>query len=250
MTALGMQKNFLCDSHGQTHVGKVRDHNEDALLDLGLEGIWVVADGAGGHDRGEVASHMIIQALAKLRRQDSLGGQALAVQQCLQGVNEQLIAMREHAGSRGILASTVCVLLLHHGHSVCLWSGDSRIYLLRDGKLSQLSRDHNRVDEFLAAGFSTQELSRFPVSRQLVRAVGVETPLALEIQMQECRAGDAYLLCSDGIYGEISDTEIQSLLLMGNSTEATVSGLIHTVLNRRAADNLTALLVRLKEVPV
>ncbi|MGB5599790.1 MAG: protein phosphatase 2C domain-containing protein, partial [Thiothrix litoralis] len=199
-------------SHGMTDKGNVRDHNEDAFLDAASEGLWVVADGAGGHDRGEVASAMIVQELAQIKRQAFLGEMVALVDNCLQNVNTRLITMRSQPGSRGIIGSTVCVLLIHERHCVCAWAGDSRIYLWRHGVLQCLTRDHNRMDEFRRAGFSEEDVLKYPVARQLVRAVGVVSPLPLETQVQECCAGDVFLLCSDGLSGELQDAEISALL--------------------------------------
>lgn len=238
---------FHCISHGLTDTGNVRSHNEDALLEAGGDGIWVVADGAGGHDRGEVASNMIVESLAQLKRQVFLGDQVQAVQDCLQMVNTRLISMRAQPGSKGIIGSTVCVLLVHGRHSVCLWAGDSRIYLLRGGKLQQLTRDHNRMGEFRAAGFSTEDIRKYPAARQLVRAVGAANALLLEMQMQECCAGDLFLLCSDGLSGELEDAEITAILLEENGVQAMAEQLLQTVLARRAHDNVTVLAVQIED---
>lgn len=238
------QAEFRCTSYGMTDTGNVRDHNEDAFLDAGGEGIWVVADGAGGHDRGEVASAMIVEGLAQLKRQVFLGDQVAAVRACLQAVNTSLINMRSQPGSKGIIGSTVCVLIIHGRHSLCLWAGDSRIYLLRGGKLQQLTRDHNRMDEFRAAGFSDEDIRKYPVARQLVRAVGAVSPLLLEMQIQECRGGDLFLICSDGLSGELEDAEIRTMLLEGGAPQQAVPQLLQAVLARRAHDNVTALVVQ------
>lgn len=238
---------YFCSttSHGETHTGKVRDHNEDAFLDVREKGVWVVADGAGGHDQGEVASSLIVQELEKVQHHDFLGDLVASIRVCVQEANQRLINMRRHSGSRGMLASTVCILAIHQQHSVCLWAGDSRIYLLRGEKLSQLTRDHNRIDEFQSAGFKEEEIVKYPAARQLVRAVGVEQGLQLEIQVQECREGDVFLLCSDGLHGEMSDEEISLTLLAHKEPEPMVQALIKTVLTRPARDNVTALLVKI-----
>ncbi len=235
-------------SHGMTDKGNVRDHNEDAFLDAASEGLWVVADGVGGHDRGEVASSMIVQELATLKRQAFLGEWVTQVDACLQRVNNRLITMRSQPGSRGIIGSTVCVLLIHERHYVCAWAGDSRIYLWRYGKLFCLTHDHNRMDEFVRAGFSEEDVSKYPAARQLVRAVGVASPLLLEKQLQECCAGDVFLLCSDGLSEELEDGEISTFLQMGTSPQNAIQKMIQAVLSRRARDNVTALLVQVNEL--
>lgn len=235
-------------AYGATHQGNVREHNEDHFLDLSAEGLWVVADGAGGHDRGEVASELIVQQLTSLKTQNFLGDLLKTVDANLQAVNHQLIQMRSQAGSAGIIGSTVCVLLVHENHSVCLWAGDSRIYLLRQGVLKQLTHDHNRMDEFKQAGFPEEELAHYSAARQLIHAVGVEEPLFLEMHMQECCAEDVFLLCSDGLYGELDEPTLLNhlLSLQTSSPQKVVDSLIHQVLMGRARDNVTALLVQLK----
>lgn len=238
---------YQINAYGATHRGNLRDHNEDNFLDLSAEQIWVVADGAGGHDRGEVASELIVRNIAKLKTQEFLGNLLKSIDTCLQAVNHDLIQMRSHTGSAGIIGSTVCILLVHENYSICLWAGDSRIYLLRQGVLKQLTSDHNRMDEFRRAGFSESELSKYPAARQLVHAVGVEEPLFLEKNMQECCAEDIFLLCSDGLYGELTEDIIINYLIKDQSPQITVDALINQVLAGKAKDNITALLVRLNQ---
>lgn len=235
-------------SYGTTHQGNVREHNEDNFLDLNSVGLWVVADGAGGHDRGEVASQLIVCNLAKLKAQDFLGDLLKNIELSLEVVNQQLIQMRTHKGSAGIIGSTVCILLIHNNYSICIWSGDSRIYLLRQGILRQLTHDHNRMDEFRQAGFSEDELAKYPAARQLIHAIGVEEPLFLERSMQECCVDDMFLLCSDGLYGELADLKILNIMQHSEEAEVIVDNLLKQVLLGRAKDNVTAVLVQLKPI--
>lgn len=236
---------YPIQSYGLSHQGNVRDHNEDHFLDLSAEGVWVVADGAGGHDRGEVASRLIIEGLQTIKASNLLGKFLETIDKNLQTTNQQLIQMRERPGAEGILGSTVCVLVIHGNQGVCLWAGDSRIYLLRHGALKLLTHDHNRMDEFRSAGFTDQELAKYPVARQLVHAVGVEAPLFLEMKMQECCSGDVFLVCSDGLHGELEDKTIEYILNNYPQPQAAAQALVQRVLEGKAKDNVTALVIQL-----
>ncbi|MGB0845667.1 MAG: PP2C family protein-serine/threonine phosphatase [Thiolinea sp.] len=230
-------------SHGVTHQGKVRDHNEDAFLDLGEQGLWVVADGAGGHEKGEVASNLIVEELAKFTCQDELSANVNWLVERLRDVNQKLITMREDLAGGGLIGSTVAALLSHHGYVVCLWSGDSRVYLYRNGQLFLLTQDHNRWEEFLSAGFDENELKKYPMANQLIKAVGAGPVLGLDVQLYEMKPDDIYLLCSDGLSGELSEEEIISVLEADTDVREMADTLIAKTLNYQARDNITAITV-------
>lgn len=231
-------------SYGLSHQGKVRDHNEDAFLDLSTEQLWVVADGAGGHEKGEVASQLIVDSLEQFIRGDDVTTSVDWVVSQLRSVNQQLITMRDNLPKGGLIGSTVCVLILHDGHAACIWSGDSRIYLYRNKKLHSLSRDHNRIDEFLRAGFSEQELHGYPMAQQLTKAVGASNTLGLDVQLYEVIAGDRFLICSDGLTGELSEEIISDVLEQQTDVKLAVQALIALVLETKARDNVTAIVVK------
>ena len=138
-----------------THPGTVRDHNEDAYVNRPDLGLWAVADGAGGHDAGEVASGLIATALDSIPLE-------LNAEETLTQVRMRMAAthaaLRERAARQGngMIASTVVVLIARHGHFACLWAGDSRAYLLRDGALARVSRDHSLVQELVDGGQITR----------------------------------------------------------------------------------------------
>lgn len=230
-------------SYGASHQGKVRDHNEDAFLDLDSEQLWVVADGAGGHEKGEVASQLIIDSLCKFTRSDDLTSNVDWIVNELRLVNQKLIRMRDNLPKGGLIGSTVCVLFIHEGYVVCLWSGDSRIYLYRNQKLHLLSRDHNRIDEFLRAGFSEDELNGYSIAQQLTKAVGASSILGVDVQLYELIENDRFLICSDGLTGELSGKEIAGVFDRQPEVEPLVNELIALVLETRAGDNVTAVAV-------
>ena len=223
--------------------GKVRNVNEDALLDRPDIGLWAVADGMGGHSSGELASRMIVEELDTLQPQgESLGALVENIDWRLQRVNHSLLMESQRRGS-GIIGSTVAVLLAHEGYCIYLWAGDSRIYLYRRGVLKQLSRDHSQVEEQLEGEFGDdRHASGASITNYITRAVGANATLALDAEMIEPCAGDRFLLCSDGLNKELSDVEIAGILAL-QSLSAAADKLLNLCLERGASDNVTLILV-------
>jgi serine/threonine protein phosphatase PrpC len=155
-------------------------------------------------------------------------------------VNEELITLSGGEQSHSIIASTVCVLIIHKHRAMCLWSGDSRIYLLRDKQLSQLTRDHNRMDEFIETGMSREEAEKYPLAHYLTAAVGASSSLFTETQSCEVKKGDTFLLCSDGLFKDVTDHEIALIMQQTNPKKITKQ-LMNKALSRQASDNVTVL---------
>jgi protein phosphatase len=220
-----------------SHVGRVRRINEDALLDQPERGLWAVADGMGGHTLGDVASRMVVDALARLR--DLEPG---AVRACLADVNRRLMteaAMRDVQ----IIGSTAVVLVASGSRCHCIWAGDSRLYRYRDGVLRQLTRDHSHVEELLARGLLTPaEASRHPGHNLITRAVGVAELLELEQDDSEVRAGDMFVLCSDGLSNEV-DAQQMAALLAPHDCKLAARRLVEEALNHGGRDNVTVVVV-------
>lgn len=231
-------------SAGRTHEGRVRRLNEDSLLEAPQLGLWAVADGMGGHAAGEVASRRVVEALATLPAPASGFGFVRDAGEALKRANAELIAFAAGRGA-DVVGSTVVVLLAVDGHWACLWAGDSRGYLFRDGRLSRLTRDHSLVQELVDKGALTPAEAR--ASRRgnvITRAVGVDPVLELEMAQGPTQAGDLFLLCSDGLTGVLEDREIETLLARTPSLEACAERLVEAALERSAPDNVTAVLVR------
>jgi protein phosphatase len=221
----------------------VRKLNEDSCLELAARGIWAVADGMGGHAAGDFASRSVVEALAALPDLNSLGEAVSAVHEQLQSVNARL-AVEARKRREKVIGSTVVVLLSYGTHAVITWAGDSRVYRYRQGGLEQLTRDHSQVEELVAQGLITrQQAQRYPGSNIITRAVGVMDPLELDSEMLEVEEGDVYLLCSDGLYNEVSDSEIREALAVGDCRYA-CKLLIERALARGARDNVTVVVVQ------
>jgi serine/threonine protein phosphatase PrpC len=239
-----MSGEFLFDTADRSHVGKVRKLNEDRVLSRPDLGLWAVADGMGGHQAGDLASTMIVDALDEI---DTLGsGYAFLdnVQDAVQRVNRTLVAHARRSAPGTVMGSTVVTLLVFAGHYACLWAGDSRAYLLRGGRLTQLTRDHSMVQEMIDAGALNRADARsFGRSNVITRAVGVHDRLALDLDSGPIADGDLFLLCSDGLTGMVEAPEIERI---ANSlpVAAAADALIELTLDRGAKDNVSLILVR------
>ena len=144
-------------SNGVTHPGKVRKHNEDAVLDRGEIGLWAVADGMGGHAAGDVASNMIVSDLKKVHEGLSLERYIEDVEEQLLQVNGKLIKKSQEATKRTTIGSTVVVMLAYEDYCIYMWAGDSRLYRTRSKKLNQITVDHSQVQLYVEQGLITRE---------------------------------------------------------------------------------------------
>jgi protein phosphatase/serine/threonine-protein phosphatase Stp1 len=230
-------------SWASTHPGTKRSHNEDSFVDRPDVGLWAVADGAGGHAAGEVASGMIADALEAIPA--GLPASELLAQVRL-AIERTHLALREEAARRGpdvMVASTVVVMLARGDHFACLWAGDSRAYLLRGGMLRQITRDHSLVQELLEAGaIGPDEVDGHPRANVITRAVGAELDeFALDKVSDRLIPGDRFLLCSDGLCKTVPENELAHLLgaINGEPPQA----LIDAALAMNVSDNVTAVAV-------
>ena len=230
-------------SSARSDVGRVRKINEDAYLDSGGIGLWVVADGMGGHAAGDLASGSIVAALADVAASDSLSQLVDAVEERLVNVNQ---ALRDEAVRREgqMIGSTVVALLAWRRHCICLWAGDSRIYRLRAGRLEQLTRDHSQVEEMIEQGeLRREEAASHPAANVITRAVGADDELFLDLALYDLQADDRFLLCSDGLYKEVADEEF-AIHLATHDVEPASQALLNLALERGARDNVTVIVVQ------
>lgn len=240
------QANYYWASSSRSETGKVREYNEDALFDAPDIGLWVVADGMGGHAIGDFASRMIVERIGEMPPAADLHAQVVSARQILQEVNRDL---RREAASRNVpvIGSTVAVLLANGRQCACLWAGDSRIYQSRRGTLTRLTRDHTMVEDMVAAGILDRAIAdTVPPSNEITRAVGASDSLDLDARFLEVEDGDTFLLCSDGLYGELAEAEIAMELLRG-TCDRSCDRLVEMVLSRDARDNITAIIAHAED---
>ncbi len=230
-------------SAAATHVGKVRKLNEDALLDRPQIGLWAVADGVGGASAGDWASALTVQELGLVAHPSTASAFLAEVCDRLRNVNAALRQQAESGGHRAI-ATTVVALLLFDQHFACAWAGDSRLYLLRERDLRQLSRDHSEVQELVDQGvLAPADARHHPRGNIVTRAIGAHEQLDLEIVHGRAHENDVFLLCSDGLTKTVEDAEIAALL--EQPVERAVEAMIAAALAGGAPYNVTVVAIKL-----
>jgi protein phosphatase len=229
----------------------IRSGNEDnyAINATPQQGLFIVADGMGGHAAGEVASEMAVQTVeleltAVRDLDDSTTAAKLteAVKKANRAIHDRTITEVDKQG----MGTTVSVLLLTTTRYLIAQVGDSRVYLLRDGALQQLTKDHSYVQEQVDAGFLTPEQARYhPYSNVITRCVGASPEVEPDVYGGEARVGDLFLVASDGLTGMVDDRRLQMLLMSRAEPERKVHSLIAEANGRGGLDNITAIVVQI-----
>ncbi|MBE0506141.1 MAG: serine/threonine-protein phosphatase [Marinospirillum sp.] len=241
------QTGTIAISAGLTDRGHVRQVNEDAFLEVPEKGLWLVADGMGGHDAGDVASSMIVETLRGTPVNGSLSDRLDQIEDALDQINNRLLERSQSDdGKKHIIGSTLAMLVIENNRmGVLLWAGDSRIYRLRNGNLVQMSSDHSQVETYIRQGLITrEEAKKHPERHIITRAVGSQEELYMEADLCELSSGDRYLLCSDGLTRHLDDPEIADYLKQG-SPEEICKKLVDLTLDRGARDNVTVVVVEI-----
>lgn len=246
-------------AHGLTHVGRQRQHNEDAFAVEGEHHLYLVADGMGGHAAGEVASRIAVEAITEfiLHTKEDDGTWPHAYDEHFRRSTNRLTAavrmantkvleaMRKDARLRGM--GTTVVACMADGDTMSVAHvGDSRAYLVRDGKISRITNDHSWVFEQVQAGMLTEaEAEKHPLRNVITRALGGAMQVAPDASEIVCQAGDVYLLCSDGLTGMVPEQEILRLVMENEADlERGCQLLIDKANEGGGMDNITAILVK------
>ena len=190
-------------SAAATDVGLAREINQDAFIERPDAGVWVVADGLGGHRDGEVASRMVCDALAEFAGRPDVRGHDRGCPRAAAAGERASAAHRTRQALADRSGSTVVVLLVRGAQCAILWAGDSRVYRWRAGRLEQLTRDHSVQD--------SERLDGRDLSNAVTRAVGVQKTLSLDLLRDTVRPGDRFLLCSDGLTRTLPEEQIREL---------------------------------------
>ena len=225
-----------------THAGLRRELNEDTYYGDSDLGLWLVADGMGGHEYGEVASALARETIVREIRQ----GTSLA--QAIRTADEEIIRASRKRSDALPMGTTVVALRVLGNRFEVAWVGDSRAYLWRDGQLAQLSHDHSYVQELISQGAITVDQARTHPHRNVVtQALGVTDPQNLNVETLsgELRPGMQVLLCSDGLTEEVDDGNLSQVLShIECSAQECVDGLVAAALDGGGSDNITVVLVR------
>lgn len=239
---------MIWESAALTDKGRKRKHNEDAIVALPRDGIFVVADGMGGHAAGDVASRMLTEAVATIGTDVSFPSLVDRFDDTMIEINRQIRAHAdEHFGGK-TMGCTVVAMLVEGEVGVCMWAGDSRLYRVRDGEMVQVSRDHDPLEELVESGTLTpEEADDHPDSSVITRAVGGSPDLHLDIIAFDVLPEDVYLLCSDGLYREVERDELHQMLGNEEPVDRTADKLMNLALERGARDNVSLIVVRCRE---
>jgi len=245
---------------GVTDIGRRRTSNEDAFLLDDELGLYVVADGMGGHAAGEVASREAVDTVMGMVRrghetverfgregptEDNVRAVQRLLESAVQAATYMVFAIAENDPDQKGMGTTVSALLLTADHGVIAQVGDSRIYLLREGQVYQLTEDHTLVAWQVKQGIiSEAEAALSPHKNVITRAVGSRDYVQVDTHCIEIGAGDRFLLCSDGLHGYLSEQEIAPILALGAQLAA--NRLVELANSRGGRDNITAVVVEIE----
>ena len=246
-------------AHGVTHAGRVRKNNEDALsFDANL-GLFLVADGMGGHNAGEVASALAVEAIQGFLIRSKPGddftwpygidptlsflGNRLST--AIKLANRRVFKAGESHDSYTGLGTTVVAMVVEDDQCAFSGVGDSRIYVWADGRLEQLTRDDSWVATVLAREPSMDEaaLASHPMRHVLTNVIGAREPIEMDVHERALRGGERFLLCSDGLHGVLDDGQLERVLSSDAAPSAMADDLIRQALDRNVSDNVTALVI-------
>ncbi|MEI4470669.1 PP2C family protein-serine/threonine phosphatase [Frigidibacter sp. MR17.24] len=243
-----IDESLRLEGAGASDRGLVRGQNEDRFLLHPAAGLWVVADGMGGHEAGAFAAGAIVDALAAMGRPRSAAGQRARFLDRLGRAHAEIQCRSEVLGGATI-GATVAAVLMHGRQLACVWAGDSRVYRLRAGQLAQMTTDHSEVQELVTAGALTREQAlRWPRRNMLTRAVGVGTRPMTETLLDRVEPGDRYLLCTDGLTEEVAEARIAALVGRATPAEA-CRRLVDAALAAGGGDNVTVVVLRVTAGP-
>ncbi len=249
-------------SHGLTDTGLLRTHNEDYLgVDDGKR-VYLVADGMGGHNHGEVASRIAVESIrafmangddldhtlsvtsdGTLRRHSSRFKRSIHIAH-----NEVLEAIEEDGSLLG-MGTTVVGAMLRDEVAAIVHVGDSRAYRLRGGHLELMTQDHTWVNEQVVAGYLSEEQAKsHPLKNVVTRALGGDSDVLVDVSETRVKDGDLYLLCSDGLTTMLSDQDIHRILSVDAPLEDVCRRLVEEANARGGFDNVTVLLFRVEQM--
>jgi serine/threonine protein phosphatase PrpC len=253
----GMRVRFA----GETDVGMKRTHNEDNLFLPDEERLVVVADGMGGHAAGDVASKLAIETVVSFFHTTAENPKMtwpfmvdvehrLQENRLITGIKLANLKIFEAAQrdtrSRG-MGTTIVTCLFCEDLVLVAHVGDSRVYLVREGRIRQLTEDHSLLNDYIKMKrIAPQDVDRFPHKNVIVRALGMKDTVAVDVFHQEPRLGDVYLLCSDGLSGMVDDNEMLQIVQGEKDLDRCCERLVEVANGNGGVDNITVALARLE----
>ncbi len=239
----GRSPSIVYRAAGATNKGLVRSVNEDNFLSRTDRGVWIVADGMGGHEAGDVASALIVDRADRAGSPKRLKDASHTVGSALYSANADLRAMAEERGPGAVIGAATVALVARDGTARCLWAGDARLYRLRGSDFKQLSTDHDLVTEMKAKEAGGDLIEAAMAGNVITRAVGAHDKLQLDSIDIDVQPGDVFLLCSDGLYKEVASAMLADRLREPDPNRA-AQMLIDNALASGGRDNITAIVIR------
>jgi protein phosphatase len=252
---------FSC--YGKTDVGRKRELNEDSFAVLDNERVFVVADGMGGHNAGEVASSIAIETIVKFSRATSedeemtwpykldpgLSLEANKLKVGIKFANRKIFrASQGNASYSGMGTTVVAMLLLDNGTLYIAHVGDSRCYCYFDGGVKQITEDHSLVNEYIKAGQMTPEQARnFPHKNVIMRALGMKENVLVDVQERSTKRGEVYFACSDGLSDMVTEEEMVAIISDAKTLKDAADKLIDRANENGGKDNISVVLLRIDE---
>lgn len=237
-------------SAGDSITGPVRQNNEDRIYADDKLGIWCVADGMGGHVEGGVASSLITQTLEDLQKMSPKSSDDFLsiLIDILKSTNEIIYSLsNDMFDSKQIIGSTFVILVIFENKGYVLWSGDSRLYRMRDVYFEQVTVDHTQYESLKSQQLLDDETNSSPLdhpaSHILTKAMGVKPVLEYEFVEIDIQQNDIFLLCSDGLYNVLEQVEIGKSLYYADDYQSAVNSLINSAVMRGTSDNVSAIVV-------
>jgi protein phosphatase len=232
----------------RTDQGRVRTSNEDCYAASAKTNLFLIADGMGGHAAGEIASQIAATTVDELVRAYASLAPEETLRRAAEEANARVYNTQRNRPDLAGMGSTLTALYLRNSHYYIAHVGDSRAYLLRDGVLNQLTRDHSLVWQLFENGVLTkEELPKHPHKNLITRSVGPHPNVEIDLEKGEARQGDVYLLCSDGLTDVVSDANIRALLSDERKTPQEIGDELVASANLNGGpDNVTVIVVRLQ----
>ncbi len=248
---------YKVTAYGISDVGRVRQNNEDTWAALPEIDFYILADGMGGHQAGEVASHLAVESLIKLAKNNwgtesskhSFHDMRKIVKHAIEHVNAKVFKMSRTESHLKGMGTTLCCVLFHDKGVVYAHVGDSRIYRLRGHELEQLTKDHSLYRELIDQGhLAEKQLPDFLYKNIITKAIGTEPHVEPSVHLTDIEDADIYLMCSDGLSDLLTTNEIQNILNQESSIEASAKELVATANARGGYDNVTVTIMQVTRI--
>lgn len=238
----------------KTDRGLRRSNNEDACYVLKRDKVFIVADGVGGNNSGELASKTCVDEIAKFVESHDLQNLhtddeiQLYFERCIKDVNFKVLELSQRHEENWGMATTVVMACLHDGQLYVLNVGDSRAYILRDGILTQITEDHTYVNSLVKAGLITEKEAEHHENRNMItRAVGAEHRIEADFFVVSAALGDRLLICTDGLHGEVGIDEITEIMCKDETMTDICEELVEIAKEKGGNDNITMVVVEVTE---